>query len=300
LIYYSIGADKYLLKKKSDQIFSKTGCEEPVIHTDGAEELLLHLEKKSFFARKRAFLASNLFEKTGSTKKDFINIFKSLPDDDVVVVLFDKKPKVTKEFDWLKKNAKELKCEAHSVSPRDFIKEIINNEGGEITPLALERLSSLLGSDFQAISEEVKKLILYKTDDGTALPIEHTDVENLVSGGVEKNIFSLIDAVATKNKRLALRQIRNFIESGENALYIHAMIYRQIRNIAFSKFNEKMSESALSKNLGIHPFVAKKTLIQSKNFSRGEVFEIYNKLAQADFELKSGTDPEEALYKIAL
>lgn len=181
-----------------------------------------------------------------------------------------------------------------------YIKEKVKELGGDIAPLAAERLAGYVGSDLWQLEEEIKKLVLYKkTDTVEVQPIETADVDLLVHANFEANIFNLVDAIASRNTKKAEKLLSSFIEEGENPLYLLSMVTRQIRNIAMVKF-ESVSKDVFANRAGVHPYVAQKTIEQAKNFSERDVKEFYEKLVRVDLSLKSGGDPGQALQSLII
>lgn len=167
-----------------------------------------------------------------------------------------------------------------------------------ITPLAAERLAGFVGPNYWQLGEEIKKLYLYKKDDQLDRTIDVSDIDELVKATFEANIFELMDAISVKNTNRAITLLDSFLDSGENEIYILSMITRQFRNIAMAKLEKGISESTLAKKAGIHPYVAKKSLYQARNFTEVEISNVYDRILKADFALKSGQNPRQALQQI--
>jgi DNA polymerase III delta subunit len=78
------------------------------------------------------------------------------------------------------------------------------------------------------------------------------------------------------------------------------MIEKQFRNIATAKFENNITEGDLAKKAGLHPFVAKKSLQQARNFEKIEIVNMYQRLMDADLKLKSGFEPKQVLLRILI
>lgn len=156
----------------------------------------------------------------------------------------------------------------------------------KIDPKALSLLLDFVGNDLWQLSNEIKKIINYKKKQ----EIEVEDIELLVRPKVEAAIFETIDAIASRNKKRALSLIHKHLERGDPPLYLLSMINFQFRNLLMvksQKFNVYYP-AMISKKLGIHPYVARKAVEQSKRFSLGELKKIYQKIFQLDLAIKTG------------
>jgi DNA polymerase-3 subunit delta len=80
------------------------------------------------------------------------------------------------------------------------------------------------------------------------------------------------------------------LEEGENEIYLITMFIRQFRNLLLVKsLAEKgVLNYELAKKTGLHPFVAKKTSDQARNFSAEGLKKIYTKLLDMDISIKTG------------
>ncbi len=195
---------------------------------------------------------------------------------------FKKQGKIYK-FDFLK--LAELK---------NWTKEEIISQGGKISVSTLTFLVNSTGSDLWRLSTEIKKLVAYK---GKSEIIEKKDVELLVRPKIETAIFKTIDAIATKNKKIALTLLYSHLEKGDSPLYLLSMIIYQFRNLLLVKDSEGKSLEEMTLFLKpMHPFVVRKSLWLSKKFTKQELEKIYVKLFQIDLSIKTGKiKPELAL-----
>lgn len=299
MISLYFGTDTYGI---SETIKEKAAIDTEVIRFNGGNvsELAGNIASQSFFNPKRLFVIQDIF--TGLEPKNEIRLFASLenlPADTQIVFIEAKKPNKSKLLDYINKEG-EIKefTDKKGIDLVLFIKEKVTEEGGEIAPLAAERLATYVGPDKWQLTEEIKKLVLYRTTEGEKEPIDTADIDLLVKASFEANIFSLMDAVATKNTRRSTELLNSFLESGENEIYILTMIERQFKNIAMAKFEENVTEGKLTKMAKVHPFVAKKSLQQAKNFEQAEIIEMYRRLADADLKLKSGFEPKQVLLRL--
>jgi DNA polymerase III delta subunit len=101
-------------------------------------------------------------------------------------------------------------------------------------------------------------------------------------------IFPFLDAVAQKNKALALKLFEQQIKKGEAELMILNSLVRQIRTLihikAFVEKNGAISSDAIAQTISIHPYVAKKSISQAQQFTTAQLNSIYKYLQTIDEE----------------
>jgi len=132
--------------------------------------------------------------------------------------------------------------------------------------------------------------------------IGEEDVELLVRPKIETDIFKTIDAISSRNKKQALLLIHKHLEKGDSPLYLLSMINFQFRNLLLVKSCESKAElyvndtRILSEKLKLHPYVIRKSIQQARRFTIDELKKIYQKIFQADLNIKTGKiDPQTAL-----
>ncbi len=150
------------------------------------------------------------------------------------------------------------------------------------------------------IKNEIDKLCGFK-EKGV---ITTEDIELLCRGKTNAKIFDLVDAIGQNDKKGALKLKNWLISQGENEFYVITMIVSQIRNlIRVQECNTKgiFDEKSIATKLSMHPFVAKKSLSQLRNYSKKQLKKVYQLAADLDLATKKGEQKmEEALdYMIA-
>lgn len=168
-----------------------------------------------------------------------------------------------------------------------WIKKETESRGAAIEAAAAQKLAEFVGNDLWRMSNELDKLTAYSQR------LTAKEVELLVKSQTQSNIFDLIDAVANKNQVKATRELHRLLESGEAALYLLSMIVYQFRNLLMVKdlierSKQTLSSWDLAKKLGLHPFVAQKTLNQAGRYTFGELKNIYGRLLDFDLRIKTG------------
>jgi DNA polymerase-3 subunit delta len=167
-----------------------------------------------------------------------------------------------------------------------WIRQRVKEEGGDITPEAVDLLAELVGADLWAMSGEIQKLVLYSQK----RPISEDDVRQLVSCIQEASIFALVDAVAEGRTELAQRTLHRLYHEGMEPTHILVMITRQFRLIAQAQDLEPgLSRLQIQDRLGLKSsYSLDKTLSQAKLYDLEGVKRAYDKLLETDLAIKTG------------
>lgn len=285
--------DKYRSKYKSGFNLLKI---EPT--DEGFEKIKDVIETSSMFPEKKLLIIENFFSTNKNLQEKFqdyfekINIFEK---ENILLIIYERKEidKRNKFFKILLKKSfkKQEFLEYLPFKTKAFIENEVKKLGGQISSLAVDELIIFFGNNLWQIENELQKLVAYK--EGKI--IEREDIENLCSVNIDFNIFKTIEAISKKDKRNALKLISKHFEKGENEIKILSLINYQFRNLIKIKslINEKKSFFQIIKISHLHPFIVKKTFSIAKNFSMEELKNIYKKLLETDFAIKTGkVDPK--------
>jgi DNA polymerase III, delta subunit len=168
---------------------------------------------------------------------------------------------------------------------RGWIQRRVTEEGGSITPEAVNLLAGLIGGDLWAMSSEIGKLIAYVQ--GRA--IDAGDIRQLVSYARAANIFALVDAIVEGQSKVAQRMLHQMYYEGSSPTYILAMITRQFRLIAQAReLSSGFSGQQIQNKLGLAPYALNKTLKQAKLYGFESIRRAYDKLMGTDLAIKTG------------
>lgn len=167
-----------------------------------------------------------------------------------------------------------------------WVRRRVKEEGGDITPGALDLLAQFIGGDLWAVDGEIRKLLLY----AHGRPISEEDVRQLVSCIQEASIFALVDAVAEGRTELAQQLLHRLYDEGVPPTHILTMITRQFRLIALAKDLERgLSRQQIQDRLGLKSsYAVDKTLSQAKLYDFQRVKRAYDKFLETDLAIKTG------------
>jgi len=269
-------------------------------------EIMSNISSGGLFSPKKLAIIKNMI----SAKKEFSdeNFEKFLKNEskkeksDLILIFWEsgKLKKSSRSYKLLQRIAK---CQEFEPLDETKLKKWIIGEiqeiGGEnisVSPSAVERLIIFVGNDLNLLLREIEKLASFKGKG----EITANDVDLLVKSKIDTDIFRTVDALARGDKKTALKLLHDHLEAGEDPFYLLSMYFYQFRNLVKVKplVEKNMPQSEIASKLKMHPFVARKSLDQTRNFSWQKLKSLYNQLCEIDFASKTGkTDIELALDK---
>ncbi len=182
---------------------------------------------------------------------------------------------------------------------RQWIQKRVKQEGGTISPRAVELLARLVGSNLWAMVGEVSKLVLF----ASGRLIEEEDVRAVVGYTQQATIFNMVDAVLESRAGQAQQAIQQLLQVGMAPPYLLFMLARQARMLVRAKELIKRGESEfeIQNRLGLtSEFAWRKTAEQAGRYSLERLKELYHRLLAADLSIKTGKcEPELALNILA-
>lgn len=317
MIIYLFGPDTFRSRRKLNEIKQKFINEIDksslnVENLNGQALDVAEFEKAiftpPFLAKKRMVVIEDLISKNRGQKlqKEVLEVLDKKVPEHAVIVFWESgangktKSKLTASRSKLldarlkkEKFAQEFKL----LSPGEvfqFADSEIKARGGKASTTSIRLLADIVGNDLWQVSTEIDKLIAFAGKE--QITDEH--IKNLVKTKLDDDIFKLTDAIGQKNKALALKLISDQLAGGTAPIELLSKITWQFKNLLLVKgFVEEQGtgygDSSLGYQLGLHPFVVKKTMNQVRSHDYNDLKIIYNNLMTIDFKLKtSQVDPE--------
>jgi len=172
-------------------------------------------------------------------------------------------------------------------SLRQWIQKQVREEGGSISPQAVNLLAKLIGSNLWIMANEIKKLVLLTS----GRRIEEEDVRTLVSYAQETNVFAMVDAILEFKPGIAEKLLQQLLREGAAPAYLLFMLSRQVHMIVRAKElrSQGKTEVELQNRLGLSSeFALRRTLEQADRYRLPRVIEVYHKLLETDLAIKTG------------
>jgi len=311
MFIFLFGEDTYRLQKKLDEIQDKykkihkkeLNLKRIDIFQKEFKEFIDELFQCSMFVKRKLFLLENLFSNE-KFQKDFLKEIKKIAKSEDIIVIFEKNkvPKKNKLFLALKKYAK---CQEFKPLKGTELKRWVENEFKKqeirISYEAINLILEFIGDDLWQISNEIQKLVCFKKS-AQIKDIKIQDVKDIVKPNLKTNIFEIINTLAQKNKKKALTLVQIGLNKGDTPINILSMINYQFRGLLIAK--ELMSEGkGLNDFLKLNifkPYPTRKAWYASAGFSLDELKKIYQKIFEADLNMKTGKIQQEEALKMLI
>ncbi|MBC1897700.1 DNA polymerase III subunit delta [Listeria booriae] len=305
-IYLIIGTEDYIINETKKRLVANILDTEDTdfnyanfdLDETAIEQVIEEAETIPFFGDRRLIVASNpSFLTTEKTKSKiehrtarFEEYLNEPVDYSILVIIarvekLDERKKLTK---LLKKQATIVDAKRpNDAELRKWIQSAIKNNDFSMEIPAIERLMELTGGQLTTAMNELDKLMLYKLE---SREISVADVESLVVRSLEQNIFLLLDKMIALDISGALSIYYDLLKQKEEPIKILALIASQFRLLTQIKLLEKQgfSQQQVAQKLKVHPFRVKIGARQTKSFSYEQLTATLERLAEMDFEMKTG------------
>ncbi|MBC1892529.1 DNA polymerase III subunit delta [Listeria booriae] len=305
-IYLIIGTEDYIINETKKRLVANILDTEDTdfnyanfdLDETAIEQVIEEAETIPFFGDRRLIVASNpSFLTTEKTKSKiehrtarFEDYLNEPVDYSILVIIarvekLDERKKLTK---LLKKQATIVDAKRpNDAELRKWIQSAIKNNDFSMEIPAIERLMELTGGQLTTAMNELDKLMLYKLE---SREISIADVESLVVRSLEQNIFLLLDKMIALDISGALSIYYDLLKQKEEPIKILALIASQFRLLTQIKVLEKQgfSQQQVAQKLKVHPFRVKIGARQAKSFSYEQLTATLERLAEMDFEMKTG------------
>ncbi len=300
MMYLLYGTEKFLIDKEIKKISNNIeliNINTYDLNVDHLNKAIEDSETISLFGEKKVVIVYNSY--IFSTKKNNIeqnievleNYLNNInPDTILIFVLYegkiDERKKIVKKF---KEIGKILNFNSSS-NINNIVKDMFLNY--KINNSSINLLIDRVGKDLNILEQEVNKILIYKDDD---INITDDDIIKLTNKNIEIDIFALIEAIVSKDKKKALDIYYEMIKCNEEPIKIIVMLSNQFRIIYQTKemYKKGYTENDIASILGIHPYRIKLALNSSRNYNSKDLLEYLKKLADLDIEIKTGNISKE-------
>lgn len=313
MIIFFHGPDNFRLSRAVKEIKNKfireiDPGENAITVIDGEnmslKEFIDKTSSNSLFTEKRLIIINNILKnKKESLFADILSKIEGLAEDKSVIAVFKEEKRNAKKWgQGASTTLKGAKKKVQDILLRQvysqefkkltdsglkmFIKKELESYGKEINVGAAQTLISYFGDDLWLLSTELKKLAFLNDKQ----IIGKEEVENTISEIFNENFFALTDAISSKNKQVLINTLEKQKKAGLSNEQILASLRNYFKNLLLIKLEaEKTSDSLkIANQLKLHPFVVKKGLLQSKNFTTISLKNYFNRLVEMDYLNKRG------------
>lgn len=297
------GEETYFLRARIQELKRKAqsqGAFIKDIDCTGADlrEVFSELNTASLFDSKKLLIFHEPFGQKIWGEKEFQEaLLKADPHTLVFVALGDKKTDPFFKFLLRKGTAQEFP-RLKGVQLRSWAQKEAERQKSSFAPGALEVLLFSCGDDAERLAGEISKLAAFRSFSPQG-QITREDVLLLVAKELEPKIFSTIDAISSRDRKLATKLLAEHFQAGEEPLHLLSMFAWQLRILLAIKdlVERARGQKEIAKTLKLHPFVFQKSFAAAQRFSLQELKELYKKIFSLDVALKTGRgSPEQLLH----
>jgi len=109
---------------------------------------------------------------------------------------------------------------------------------------------------------------------------------------VDDNVFNMVNAIVTGNKKQALKLLQEQRRLGEDDFKLFGLIIWQFRALLslrdLFENDDRMTSDLAAKKTGLNPFVVKKSWPLVKNFTSNKLKTLYQGIIEMDLKAKTG------------
>lgn len=284
--------ESYLNEKKDDFNYVKYN-----LYDTSFNQIIEEALTMPFISEKKAIVVKNAFIFTGEkVSKDIqpnneqVNEFLEKYDGENFIIFevyqnkLDERKKITKT---LKKTSKLAKVEQMSEQEiKKWIKNKLHENFKDIKQDALDLFIELTGINFNIVSQELEKIILFL---GERTTINKKDVEEIINRSLEQNVFLLTEYIQKGEKYKAIQLIKDLIVMKEEPIKLLALITSNYRLYYQCKILSRKGYSGqqIAKTINVHPYRVKLALNQVKHYQLTHLLNIIDQCAETDYKLKS-------------
>ncbi len=231
-VYFFSGEQTFLAEQAIDRLKKHVLINNPELNyslfhgdTASATDIIALAETFPMFGNKRLIVLKNAEKLSTTELKAFERYIQSPAAFTCLVFQFNN----TKGIE-IKNNENILTVDTtlRKNNLHSSIRDIASDCGHDITNEAVLRLTSLLGENLQDIKTEIEKLSLYTAG---KKKIDASDVDRITEKIKFENIFQLLNAIAKKDKRNALRALLDLESKNEDPISILNTLSREFRLI---------------------------------------------------------------------
>jgi DNA polymerase-3 subunit delta len=218
----------------------------------------------------------------------FFQLLKENADNSTVLVVQPKLDKRTKWSEFFLDNARKEEFEPLDESNLfRWIEQRAETLGTKISRTDTKFLVDRCGTDLWHIASELQKLAT-ATSGETAISRELIEILSLPHPQLE--IWGFLEKLSQRKTYDAITKFRSLLIMGTPVHQLFSMIQREIRIHAQLRagIDQGLREGEIAQRMKLHPFVIKKTIDCTRNFSAAKIRTLYDQLFEIEKKMKSG------------
>ena len=311
--YFLAGTERYLRQQLQDALIDQVdqaGSFEVSRFDLNDTELATILDEAdafSFFADKRVVLIDNAQVLVSNSKvkvddHDQKRLLAYLADPNPGSLLIwlcdsnqvDKRKKLTKAFQTQAKWVDVAPLDAKEMGA--YLQSYLADSTLQISREGLEELRMRVNDDLTLAMAELHKLAQY-SNQGKPITLE---VKDLVPRSLETDVFSLSQAVLKRKLSQAVQIYQDLLLAKHEPVALHALLVSQFRLLIQVKLlgHQGYQQAEIAQQLSVHPYRVKLALETVRRLDLRQLYDFYDALAEADFQLKQGIGVKEIQFDL--
>ena len=271
-----------------------------------AEQIIEEAQTLPFLADRKVIVVEEavLFtaQKTGTAVNHNIDLLidylKNKSDDTLIIFTvitekLDERKKITK---LMAERGKQIEInEMNEKELTNYVRSVFDRNELEISTEALNLLLEKTSYKYEAVHNEVTKLVLYAEGNVTV-----DDVENVVSVSLEQNVFLLTDFILKNEKQKAVRLARELILQKEEPMKLLHLVIGQFRLLYQVKIlnGEGYQEDNIARTLKVHPYRVKLAQRHTRKYPLEVLLEKMIICRDIDYKFKSSYLDRDTLFEL--
>ena len=294
-VYFLFGPETYLrdeaARSIADQAMSGTLLHEFNDSTfnltsDDARDAIAAAEQLPMMSQRRVVRIKNLGKLKEADEEVLLN-YVNRPVDTSVVIF------ITEEIDKRKKLAKVLMAgAAFEFQPlklnelQAWIRFYLKDLTAEIEPQALQRILETVISDLHTLANELNKLAAAALPSGR---ITTELVDSLVGRSREHMNWELSDHIVSRNRRGALKTLKDLLDDGVEPLLLIGLIAGTYRRMALAKalLSQGASPATIFSEVRMPPFKQRDYLAMLNQVDSERLARTIRRIAETDLAIKT-------------
>jgi DNA polymerase-3 subunit delta len=311
-LYLLFGSEHYLIRGYRDKLLKGLGVtkEEGDMNftwirnrSFSVADLMEQVDTMPFFADVRVILVENsgFFKGSSKANEELAEYFKQIPETSILMFAeqdVDKRGK-------LYKAATKAGCVEEMNMPTE--KELMSWIGGRLKEAGIGMKTAAwrefyrrCQNSMDLMDQESQKLIAYCLNKGN---VELEDVEAVCVNSAESKVFDLIDAMAGRDAKRAMKVYQDMLLLDEAPMAILALIVRQFRQLhSLMEMEQQRLRPEREKELlnQKSDYVLRKLKGYLRNFKKTEIEEVLTMAAENEAAFKSGRLEERMSVELLL
>ncbi len=304
--YLFFGDEDYLKKQYSNKLVNSIELGDPGMNLTKYEgkdidtaAVIDVANTMPFFSEMRVIVIKN----SGWFKKandEFIKYTNEAVETCIIIFIESEIDKRSKLYKYINKNGRAIEC--NMPDPKElqiWIGNKLKNDGKRMDRNAYEEFVIRTNDNMENMSQEYEKLLCYV---GERQQITKEDVCAICTKQIQSKIFDMIDGIAEKNPKKVFEIYHDLLASKEPPLKILVLIARHFRQATKIKtlYRNGIPQPQIASELKLAPFIVKKQLSMSANFSLEMMQQLLNEACTLEEDIKMGRIKDQVAVELLI